>query len=75
MRITALIIGFAIYAAACVLITRAASGATPPNMDQRKTECWSNWNDRMICRDKRSGKIVAECRKNHLTGRWECEHK
>jgi hypothetical protein len=60
-------------AAAClgvILVLSAARGQTPPPGTQ--FECRQTWGHLLVCRDRKTGKVVSECRLNNMTNRWEC---
>lgn len=43
----------------------------PPQYDKRSVTCREVWGH-LECKDNRTGQIVQRCRKNHLTGAYEC---
>ena len=61
-------------AAAClgvILAISAARGQSPPPPGT-EYECRQAWGHLLVCRDRKTGKVVSECRLNNLTNRWEC---
>lgn len=57
------------------LVAAPALAADPPPpvwAGDTQTECRQTWEHLAECKDKRTGRIVARCKFDNLTGRWMC---
>jgi hypothetical protein len=66
-------IALAIVFGVAAVPSLAASPPTPVFAGDGNTECRQTWEHLAECRDKRTGRIVARCRLDNMTGRWNCE--
>lgn len=73
MKARLLIVAVALAMAGVVFGIRATFAQTPPRGTE--FECRQTWEHLMTCRDRKTGRVVTECRKNNLTNRWECVSK